>query len=331
MYNTIIEKTQQRSEKQMAEKKTKTERILEIYNKLLNGYPITKKNIIQEYGVHPRTAKRDIEEINLYVERQNNTIEYNRKKRSYCLEHNPNILTNSEILAICKILLDSRAFSKEQIEKILDYLVDCSFEEKELIQQLILNEKFHYIETYHEYEYIQKMWEIGKAIQKNKYIQIDYQKLKSNNEIVKRKLKPIAILFSEYYFYLLALIEDKELEQTISNFEELSPTIYRIDRIAQLTVLNENFHISYGTRESDARLNEGEFRKRVQFMRRGNLKKVTFVYKGKDIHGVLDRLPTAEIISEKNGKYTIKAEVFGDGINMWFNMHRHDVDVIKIT
>ena len=32
---------------------------------------------------------------------------------------------------------------------------------------------------------------------------------------------------------------------------------------------------------------------------------------------MLDRLPTAEILSEKGGAYEIRAEVFGKGIDMW--------------
>ena len=35
------------------------------------------------------------------------------------------------------------------------------------------------------------------------------------------------------------------------------------------------------------------------------------------MESVLDRLPTAKIVHEKDGKYTITAEVFGKGIEMW--------------
>ena len=35
------------------------------------------------------------------------------------------------------------------------------------------------------------------------------------------------------------------------------------------------------------------------------------------VEAVLDRLPTAEILSERDGCYEIRAEVFGRGIEMW--------------
>jgi len=47
------------------------------------------------------------------------------------------------------------------------------------------------------------------------------------------------------------------------------------------------------------------------------MEKVRFVYSGIDIDAILDRLPTAKILSEKDGKYVVEAEVFGKEIDMW--------------
>ena len=90
------------------------------------------------------------------------------------------------------------------------------------------------------------------------------------------------------------------------------PTIYRFDRIKDLTVLDEQFSIPYSSR-----FEEGEFRKRIQFMYGGKLRKIKFKYSGIDVNAILDRLPTAQIMDEDNGVYTIQAEVFGDGVDMW--------------
>ena len=61
----------------------------------------------------------------------------------------------------------------------------------------------------------------------------------------------------------------------------------------------------------------GCIRKRVQFMYGGKLETVRFIYKGPSVEAVLDRLSTAEILSEHDGCYEIRAEVFGKGIEMW--------------
>ena len=62
---------------------------------------------------------------------------------------------------------------------------------------------------------------------------------------------------------------------------------------------------------------EGEFRKRVQFMYGGRLERIRSKYTGPSIEAVLDRLPTAEIISEDKDGWIAEAEVFGKGIEMW--------------
>ena len=90
------------------------------------------------------------------------------------------------------------------------------------------------------------------------------------------------------------------------------PTIYLIDRIRDFKVLETHFKVPYKDR-----FQEGEFRKRVQFMYGGKLEKICFRYTGPSIEAVLDRLPTAEIISQDEDGWIVTAEVFGKGIEMW--------------
>lgn len=107
------------------------------------------------------------------------------------------------------------------------------------------------------------------------------------------------------------------------------PTIYRIDRIQDLKIFDEHYVIPYSDR-----FEEGEFRKRIQFMYGGKLRKIRFIYSGYSLEAVLDRLPTANIEKKKqseDGKrylYTISAEVFGDGIDMWIRSQGDQVQLI---
>lgn len=89
-------------------------------------------------------------------------------------------------------------------------------------------------------------------------------------------------------------------------------------------MLPEKFRIPYTDR-----FEEGEFRKRIQFMMGGRLQKVKFKYKGSSVEAVLDRLPTARIIDEEDGAYIISAEVFGKGINMWLRSQGDMVEVME--
>ena len=117
-------------------------------------------------------------------------------------------------------------------------------------------------------------------------------------------------MFSEYYFYLIAYIENKEEY----------PAILRIDRITEIKNTNKKFKIAYSEKFKD-----GEFRKYIQFMHTGPLTKIKFKYKGY-LEYVLDKFPTVkvldnEIIETKNSSftvYTVVIEVYGSfGAEMW--------------
>lgn len=61
----------------------------------------------------------------------------------------------------------------------------------------------------------------------------------------------------------------------------------------------------------------------------GKLRKITFKYSGLDIDAVLDRLPTAQVIDENDGVYTVSAEVFGNGIDMWINSQGNNISILE--
>ena len=315
----------------------KIKRVLDIYTRLTNGDIIDKSALAVEYNVNERSIQRDIEDIRQYLDRKREegvfqSVVYDRFEKGYRLDQIYNEkFTNPEILAVCKILLDSRAFTREEMDEILDKLISISVPatNQKIIEKLIGNEKFHYIEPGHKKVFMDKLWDIGMAIHNQKYIEIDYQGSQSS-DVKTRKLKPAALMFSEYYFYLAAFIEDDALKEYFNNIHETYPTIYRLDRIVRLRVLDESFRVLYSNR-----FEEGEFRKRIQFMYGGKLRKIKFKYIGYSAESVLDRLPTAVILEQKkheDGKrtiYTISAEVFGEGVDMWLRSQGDKIIVLE--
>ena len=313
-------------------KSDKIARILGIYTKLMNGGIVNKAEEARKYGVNERSIQRDIDDIREYFENETadigfiNSVIYDRSAKGYRLEQlYKTRLSNSEILAVCKILLDSRAFTKKEMLLLLGKLVESCVPQtnQKAVMDLISNEEFHYVEPRHHTVFIDKLWTLGQAIRDSQYIEIDYMRTK-DKKIVRRKLKPVAILFSEYYFYLTAFIDDKEVQENFDVLNDAFPTIYRLDRIKKLKLLDKKFHIPYSSR-----FEEGEFRKRIQFMYGGKLQKVKFEYSGTDVDAVLDRLPTARIIKEEDGKYVIEAEVFGKGIEMWLRSQGDTVTLME--
>ncbi|MBO6298799.1 MAG: WYL domain-containing protein [Lachnospiraceae bacterium] len=102
------------------------------------------------------------------------------------------------------------------------------------------------------------------------------------------------------------------------------PALFRLDRIVARKDTGERFNVIYSSR-----FEEGEFRKRTQFMFPGKLLKLQFKYYGSNVDAVLDRLPTAKVVQEKEKYQLIEAEVYGTGIVMWLLSQGKNVEVIR--
>ena len=204
-------------ENDMSEEKiSKNYRIIDMYVRFCEGKTINKSVEAKVFHVDERSIQRDIDDIRAFLgERSikigdNRSIVYDRAKKGFVMVGDePSMMNNSEILAVSKILLESRAFTKRELKIILDKLVaGCvPLKNMKIIKDLIANEQYHYVELNHK-EYIQdKLREIGEDIHEHNLISLRYARANAPRESIRRIVEPVAILFSEYYFYLNAYIE----------------------------------------------------------------------------------------------------------------------------
>jgi predicted DNA-binding transcriptional regulator YafY len=298
----------------------KTHRILRIYEKLITGDGIIRKELADYFDVSKKTIKRDLKEIDRYFQEvdsnyHDNYISYDYQNKAYFLNDTKLDLTQKEILAIVKVILESRAFCKSETKKIINKLIaKVPLDLQNDIKEIIANELYHYSELEHQSKLLDLIWKISLAVKENRVIQLKYNSLNKDN-LVERKIEPMGLMFSEYYFYLIAHHYEQKDDFKI---------IYRLDRIEKIKILTEHFKVNYPDR-----FQEGEFRKRVQFMYPGKLIKIKFKFWGDSIEAVLDRLPTAEIIDREEDKYIIEGEVFGKGIKMWILSQGDKLEVMS--
>lgn len=289
----------------MADGENKGQRLLGIFDRLSRGETISKEVLAREYGVTEKSIQRDIDDIRSYLagDRDEGAADicYDRQAKGYRLvEEESRCLTRKEIRAMAKILLESRAFAKEELHTILDKLIEaCPREGRKVVEDMIRNETFCYVPPRHGKKLLDALWDISLFIKNREIIRFSYKRQDGAEK--EHTAKPVALLFSEFYFYLVAYKEE-EME---------FPTIFRVDRIKDMESTGNTFHIPYADRFKD-----GEFRKRVQFMYPGPLRRVKFTYSGPSVEAVLDRLPTAKIVFEKEGTYAITAGAHGPGIDM---------------
>lgn len=282
-------------------------RLLNIYERLNKGELVNKDTLAQDFGVSLKTIQRDIDDLRAYLMETHFTemevsIKYDKAKNGYYLVRlEREWLTNEEVLALTKILLESRAFQKDELSRLIDKLImQTAANDRKTVEEIIRSEYLSYVPLQHNKPLLSPIWQLSEIIYKHKVISFLYTRQDGKTSF--KTVKPVAVMFSEFYFYLIAYMADQSKDY---------PIVFRIDRMRDIKETGECFTIPYKDR-----FNDGEFRKRVQFMYSGELKTVTFEYSGV-LEAILDRLPTSRILKEENGVYTIRAEAYGDGIDMW--------------
>lgn len=311
---------------------SKNQRVLNLYTRFCEGKQINKAEEAERFRVDERSIQRDIDDIRAFLDERTfegtdtRSIRYDRCRKCYIMEGSEgSMMTNAEILATSKILLESRAFTKKEISTILDKMVAGCVPQKnmKLVSDLIANEKFHYVELRSKADLKDLIWDIGISIKERKLAEISYERKSYDSKTVKRLVEPLSILFSEYYFYLLANFVEKDEKGRINKLYEY-PAVLRIDRISKYKSTGETFYIEYKDR-----FEEGEFRKRVQFMYPGKLEKVQFIFSGNNVEPILDRIPTAKILSHSESGYILEAECYGKGLLMWMLSQGDNIEIIK--
>lgn len=315
-------------------------RLLYLYTLLMEGKILEKDALASHANCTGRSVERDFEDIRHFLEEfsvrdsgvASPELIYSRAKRVYKLEPPMrNLMSSEEIYAVLKILLESRAFSKKELDPIIDKIINCCVSKDEVknIRAFIGNERLGYKELQHKKPLLRRIWELSAAVKEHKFVRLEYTRAEGKS--VSRKVRPVGLMFSEFYFYLLAFIDTDHMDDTDIDEEEKKkiksnpiPTVYRIDRIDSCEITDEHFKIDYQTR-----FEESWYRDRTLYMQSSELERIEFLYTGKNIDLVLDKLPTAEIIRKTKVGYLFKADLFGRGFDIWAQAQNGCVKVKK--
>lgn len=295
---------------------SKGQRLMFLYNRLLKGETLVTEDITNKFNIDKRTYQRDINELKAFLaDVQPGTEVKFVKNTGHRLARNEVIcLSREEVMVLAKIVLESRAFPEHEMEGMLDkLLLLCDPDYKQVVKDAIDNEKFHYHPVSHDKVLFDRMWELNQAIREKRLVDLVYYKA-GCEEPVERTVEPLAIMFAEFYFYLIANRHDKEYQH---------PAIFRLDRIDNYAIRKDRFRVPYASR-----FEEGEFRKQVQFMHAGELMNLRFIYRGNTLEAILDRLPTAKIC-QRQPEVVLEAKVFGTGVMMWLLSQGEDVEILS--
>ena len=191
----------------------KKDRMLEIFYRLMKGENVSLKEMAEEHDVSAKSISRDLSEIkNFFSNHRDMTgnveIKYAASSRTYYLEYD-NFLLSKELAAVVKMMIGCRGFSKMEVLELVAKLKEfTTYHDRKLLEKIIAKEMYHYNEVRHDCKsVIDNIWQLSKCIDSKKEITITYYKI--DRQKVERRVMPVALTFSEFYFYLIAYYCDE--------------------------------------------------------------------------------------------------------------------------
>lgn len=285
----------------------KQERVLEIFFRGLRGEDLSVQKLADEYQVSTKSISRNINDLKSFLADRrdlvgNTELQYSYQDKCYRL-YMDEFLSSKELFALVEVMIGARAFSKIELLAMTDKLKRfTTAEERAKLNELIRKELYYYPEVKHDCESVQDtLWQLINCINEKREITVDYYRM--DRTYVSHRLRPASLMFTDYYFYLIAFRVGDEGN---------CPLYFRVDRVKHITEHRKKF-----TSEDAADFNEGLLRQRSLFMWPGKLRTIRFEFSGPSVQAVLDKLPTAKIIERSRGRYLIEAETYGEGIKMW--------------
>lgn len=284
----------------------KQNRVLDIFYRAMKGESISVKRLAAEYHVSSKSISRDITEIRNFLADHRDSVsnmelEYSYDDKCYHMVFDQ-YLMSKELIAIVKVLIGSRAFDHIQLLEMIKKLKSLTtYHDQQLLECMIQKEMYHYKGVHHDCcNLTETLWDIMNAIDEKKEITITY--LKQTREEVERRIQPVAVIFSEYYFYLLAY-EPKN--NSLAKY-------FRVDRITNIIKNRTTFQM-----DPLKQFDEGLLKEKIQYMYPGVYRRIKFEFSGPSLQAILDKIPTAKVIGKDSNKSIIDAYVYGTGINMF--------------
>lgn len=295
----------------------KATRVLILFYDLIQGKSINKRDFLERYKLNERSFERDMKTLRNFLMEIHLTSEiiFDRKENTYYLSSwEKNKFTSVEVITLLKILLGTRALNKKEMQMIVNSIKSMlnPMEKKELLFALY-NEMENYISPIHNKALLENIGYINNLIYQRYKIQIEYVKV--NGKVIQRDIIPVAYVFSDFYFYLIAFIDNTKYDY---------PAFFRIDRIRKIKSMNEKYD-----EKLYQQYNTGSMRNCLQFMYAGKLLTVKIRCKNCVVEAMRDRLPNNWLVKDE-GEYKIyKAKVFGEGFIKWALSQGNNIEILE--
>lgn len=298
------------------EKANAATRQLYLYQLLTSGARLAKKDHQDKFKIDARTAQRDFASIRNFLSDYFNkyNLEYDAKEHNYYLNSNGLGLSKAQCLVLIKVLLASRSLAKKELEPLVASLVALlTPQDQKDIKPIILSELAGYVEQKHlkDKQLLAAIYTFSKLILQKETITIEY--LTQRHKYITRTIAPVALTFSDYYFYIVSY--NPQFKKNI---------IYRLDRIL-------NWKYSDQKIPDDQRIpfDLGDEKKKIQLMYPGKPITVQFKYTG-IVEAALDKFPISKTIKKIDEQtFLLEVTTYDTGALMWFLSQKDMVTIVS--
>lgn len=213
--------------------RNKTNRMLFLYEKLLNKEVIKKQVESDRFQVTLKTIQRDVADLKYYIERFHYQLEliYDRRLGGYTLSINESMqLHKGEMMALFKIVLDSSSLTSNESRKLLEkILFSIPIQDQQTTQ--FFSRYLHECDTEKDATSILNTLKLlTEAIEKKKWIKL------SSSEKGKIVFAPVDILLHQNSFYLTGFLKEKITKERL-------PNVFLIQKEMKIDVLSEKFQV----------------------------------------------------------------------------------------
>ena len=284
----------------------KINRMLMLYSTLMKGQIIYKNSFSMEYGISERSFDRDINHVRVFLSESFSGYEliYDRKQKGYRIK-NLNVSKNlspMEIILLATILKETRCLREDEFDGLLFNIIETAEQrKKEQLRLMAKKIRTSYHPVHHDKALLKLFWDLQQCIYERNIIVLKYEK--RNGEYVERRVCPLGIEFSEYYFYLIGMRTEKQYEY---------PAFFRLDRI-------ESFQVTICRYEEDVleKYKKFDLKQHLKYMQAGTLLTVTVWCENRAKENLLDVFEDCQIIKEEERGSLIAVKVFKEGFIQW--------------
>ncbi|WP_119317158.1 WYL domain-containing protein [Companilactobacillus formosensis] len=294
-------------------------RILNIFTRFLNHETMTMDWATEHYKANKTAIQKDFKLIRRILAQQmpNRQLVLDKSNSEYHITRE-GVIDGADAIAILKMLIGTRAFSKAELKDftsdILDLVDDGDYRNIKVLLSATMAE---YKPVKVSDDLRERIRRLSECILKKRSVTFKYHSSRQGSDATKDIIGvPINMYFdTSYYYVMIYLLKDADPKD--------NPRIFRIDRFEfPIDSSKRAINIPYSKK-----VDEGTMLNKTHLLKMGNDVNYSFEYFSYP-QTALDKLPGSRIVEKKENSVIIEGSIFTEGALLWIFSQGNQLKVL---